>query len=62
MVLSLVDSQLAAVEKVKNRREATGEIELCLLNIFSSQDIYYAWNIKGIGTHLPTDLCRHLLY
>jgi len=27
MVLSLVDSQLAAVEKVKNRREATGEIE-----------------------------------
>ena len=45
----LNDVQLAALEKVKNRREATGEIETMHPGYLGSQDTYYVGNIKGIG-------------
>jgi len=45
----LSDQQLAALEKVKNRREATGEIETMHPGYLGSQDAYYVGNIKGIG-------------
>jgi hypothetical protein len=43
----LSDAQLNALEKVKNKREATGEIETT--SCLGSQDTYYVGNIKGIG-------------
>lgn len=45
----LNDIQLAALEKVKNKREATGEIETMHPGYLGSQDTYYVGNIKGIG-------------
>ena len=42
--------QLAALEKAKNKREATGEIEtMHPPGYLGSQDTYYVGNIKGIG-------------
>ena len=45
----LNDVQLAALEKAKNKREATGEIETMHPGYLGSQDTYYVGNIKGIG-------------
>jgi hypothetical protein len=45
----LSDNQLAALEKVKNKREACGEIETMHPGYLGSQDTYYVGNIKGIG-------------
>lgn len=45
----LSEQQLAALEKVKNRREATGEIETMHPGYLGSQDTYYVGSIKGIG-------------
>ncbi len=45
----LSDAQLAALEKIKNKREATGEIETMHPSYLGSQDTYYVGNIKGIG-------------
>ena len=45
----LSDNQLAAIEKVKNKREACGEIETMHPGYLGSQDTYYVGNIKGIG-------------
>lgn len=45
----LSDNQLAALEKVKNKREASGEIETMHPGYLGSQDTYYVGNIKGIG-------------
>ncbi len=45
----LSDAQLAALEKIKNKREATGEIEIMHPSYLGSQDTYYVGNIKGIG-------------
>ncbi|WP_341761164.1 IS481 family transposase [Candidatus Tisiphia endosymbiont of Thecophora atra] len=45
----LSDAQLAALEKIKNKREATGEIETMHPGYLGSQDTYYVGNIKGIG-------------
>lgn len=45
----LSDAQLNALEKVKNKREATGEIETIHPGYLGSQDTYYVGNIKGIG-------------
>lgn len=45
----LSDNQLAALEKVKNKREACGEIETIHPGYLGSQDTYYVGNIKGIG-------------
>lgn len=45
----LTDMQLAALEKAKNKREATGEIETMHPGYLGSQDTYYVGNIKGIG-------------
>lgn len=43
------ESQLAALEKAKNKREANGEIESQHPGYLGSQDTYYVGNIKGIG-------------
>ncbi|WP_010421603.1 IS481 family transposase [Rickettsia helvetica] len=45
----LNDIQLTALEKVKNKREASGEIESLHPGYLGSQDTYYVGNIKGIG-------------
>lgn len=45
----LSDNQLAALEKIKNKREACGEIETVHPGYLGSQDTYYVGNIKGIG-------------
>ena len=45
----LSEEQIVALEKVKNRREATGEIETMHPGYLGSQDTYYVGNIKGIG-------------
>ena len=45
----LTESQLAALEKRKNEREAHGEIETEHPGYLGSQDTYYVATIKGIG-------------
>lgn len=45
----LTKEQLAALEKVKEQREAHGEIETQHPGYLGSQDTYYVGNIKGIG-------------
>lgn len=45
----LNDEQIQALEKVKNRNEANGEIETMHPGYLGSQDTYYVGNIKGIG-------------
>lgn len=47
--LILTDIQVAALEKAKNKREATGEIETIHPGYLGSQDTYYVGSIKGIG-------------
>lgn len=44
----LSDNQLAALEKVKSKRKAYGEIETMHPGYLGSQDTYYVGNIKGI--------------
>lgn len=45
----LNEAQLVAFEKLKNKKEATGEIETMHPGYLGSQDTYYVGNIKGIG-------------
>ncbi len=45
----LTEEQLAALEKVKEQREAHGEIDTEHSGYLGSQDTYYVGNIKGIG-------------
>ena len=45
----LNEAQIIAFEKVKNQREASGEIETMHPGYLGSQDTYYVGNIKGIG-------------
>lgn len=45
----LTEPQVIALEKVKNRKEASGEIETHHPGYLGSQDTYYVGNIKGIG-------------
>ena len=45
----LSESQLVAMEKIKNKREATGEIETYYPGYLGSQDTYLVGNVKGIG-------------
>ncbi|GFR09050.1 integrase core domain protein [Trichonephila clavata] len=45
----LTEEQLTALEKVKEQREAHGEIETQHPGYLGSQDTYYVVNIKGIG-------------
>ena len=45
----LNESQLAALEKAKDKREAIGEIETQHPGYLGSQDTYYVANVKGIG-------------
>jgi len=45
----LTESQLAALEKAKSKREAHGEIESEHPGYLGSQDTYYVGTIKGVG-------------
>lgn len=45
----LTESQLAAMEKAKEEREAHGEIETEHPGYLGSQDTYYVGTIKGVG-------------
>lgn len=45
----LTEGQLAALEKLKEKREADGEIETEHPGYLGSQDTYYVGTIKGIG-------------
>ncbi len=45
----LTEGQLVALEKLKEKREATGEIETEHPGYLGSQDTYYVGTIKGIG-------------
>jgi transposase InsO family protein len=47
--LVLTESQLAALEKQKEKKEALGEIETQHPGYLLSQDTYYVGTIKGIG-------------
>lgn len=47
--LILTESQIKALEKAKEEREAYGEIETEHPGYLGSQDTYYVGNIKGIG-------------
>lgn len=47
--LILTESQIKALEKAKEEREAHGEIETEHPGYLGSQDTYYVGNIKGIG-------------
>ena len=45
----LTESQLAAMEKAKEEKEAHGEIETFYPGFLGSQDTYYVGHIKGVG-------------
>lgn len=45
----LTESQLSALEKAKNSKEAHGEIETEHPGFLGSQDTYYVGTIKGVG-------------
>ncbi|WP_341819687.1 MULTISPECIES: IS481 family transposase [unclassified Wolbachia] len=45
----LTEEQLVALEKVKEQREAHGEIDTEHPGYLGSQDTYYVGNIKGVG-------------
>jgi transposase InsO family protein len=45
----LTESQLAALEKAKQEKEACGEIETEHPGYLGAQDTYYVGNIKGVG-------------
>lgn len=47
--LVLTESQLAALERAKEEKEAHGEIETEHPGYLGAQDTYYAGNIKGVG-------------
>lgn len=47
--LVLTEGQLVALEKLKEKREASGEIETEHPGYLGSQDTYYVGTIKGIG-------------
>ena len=47
--LILTEAQLMAMERRKEKREATGEIETEHPGYLGSQDTYYVGNIKGVG-------------
>jgi len=65
--LILTESQLKALERAKEEREAQGEIETEHPGYLGSQDTYYVGNIKGIGriyqqtfidTYCKVSLCK----
>lgn len=45
----LTETQLQSLEKAKEKREATGEIETEHPGYLCSQDTYYVGNMKGVG-------------
>ena len=45
----LTESQLAALEKAKQEKEAYGEIETEHPGYLGAQDTYYVGTIKGVG-------------
>ena len=45
----LTEEQLQSLEKAKEKREATGEIETEHPGYLGSQDTYYVGNMKGVG-------------
>ena len=47
--LILTESQLAALERAKEEKEAHGEIETEHPGYLGAQDTYYVGNIKGVG-------------
>jgi transposase InsO family protein len=47
--LILTDSQLSALERAKEEKEARGEIETEHPGYLGAQDTYYVGNIKGVG-------------
>jgi hypothetical protein len=47
--LVLTEAQVVALEKAKQEKEATGEIESHHPGYLGSQDTYYVGNIKGVG-------------
>ena len=47
--LILTEEQLAALEKAKEQKEASGEIESEHAGYLGSQDTYYVGNMKGVG-------------
>lgn len=47
--LLLTEEQLAALEKMKSKKEAHGEIETAHPGYLGSQDTYYVGTIKGVG-------------
>ncbi len=47
--LVLTEAQLIALERKKEKREATGEIETEHPGYLGAQDTYYVGNIKGVG-------------
>lgn len=47
--LILTEAQLIALERKKEKREATGEIETEHPGYLGAQDTYYVGNIKGVG-------------
>jgi hypothetical protein len=47
--LILTESQLAALERAKEEKEACGEIETEHPGYLGAQDTYYVGNIKGVG-------------
>jgi hypothetical protein len=47
--LILTESQLTALERAKEEKEAHGEIETEHPGYLRAQDTYYVGNIKGVG-------------
>ena len=58
--LILTESQLAALEKAKADKEAHGEFDSACPGYCGAQDTFYVGTLKGVGSHLPADLRRHL--
>jgi hypothetical protein len=58
--LILTEAQIAALEKAKQEKEAHGEFESEHPDYCGAQDTFYVGKPKGVGTHLPADLHRHL--
>lgn len=45
----LTEAQMAAMERKKEKRESTAEIETEHPGYLGAQDTYYVGNIKGVG-------------
>ena len=58
----LTESQLAAMERAREEKEAHGETETEHPGYLGAQDTYYVGNIKSVIVNMKSDTCRKNRY